>query len=98
MTSIPVSLDLLEAKWKSNRPEGGSNLQRRPNPVAETTSQRREPRKEMNRIIKTAIAAAVAAPLALAAGPAHAASVPLTNAGFETANITTDDGFHWVHV
>ena len=47
----------------------------------------------MNRIIKNAIAAtAVAAPLALAAGPAHAATA-LTNASFEDAAVTFSEGY-----
>ncbi len=47
----------------------------------------------MNRIIKTAIAAAaVAAPLALAAGPAHAATAP-TNPSFEDAAVTFPEGY-----
>ena len=46
----------------------------------------------MNRIIKTAIAAAaVAAPLALAAGPAHAATA-LNNPSFEEAAVDLPRG------
>jgi len=46
-----------------------------------------------------AVAAALAAPLAFA-GAANAAttSVALTNAGFETADMASLDGFQWVHV